>query len=62
MNLHVRGYQEAGFMTPPFDMAVMNDLDRVHLVTDVIDRIPLCGSRADYVRQALRDKRIKHKQ
>jgi len=41
---------------------VMNDLDRFHLVADVIDRIPLHGSRADYMKQALRDKRIKHKQ
>lgn len=61
-NLHVRGYKEEGTTTTPFDMAVMNDLDRFHLVTDVIDRIPLSGSGADYVRQALRDKRIEHKQ
>ena len=61
-SLHVRGYKEEGTTTTPFDMAVMNDLDRFHLVADVIDRIPLRGSRADYVRQALRDKRIEHKQ
>ncbi len=61
-NLHVRGYKEEGTTTTPFDMAVLNDLDRFHLVADVIDRIPLHGSRADYVRQALRDKRIEHKQ
>lgn len=48
--------------TTPFDMAVMNDLDRFHLVLDVIDRIPLRGSQADYAKQALRDKRIEHKQ
>ncbi|WP_455244585.1 phosphoketolase family protein, partial [Petrachloros mirabilis] len=60
-NLHVRGYKEEGTTTTPFDMAVMNDLDRFHLVADVIDRIPLRGSRADYVRQAIRDKRIEHK-
>ncbi|WP_455379533.1 phosphoketolase family protein [Petrachloros mirabilis] len=60
-NLHVRGYKEEGTTTTPFDMAVMNDLDRLHLVADVIDRIPLRGSRADYVRQAIRDKRIEHK-
>ncbi len=53
---------EEGTTTTPFDMAVMNDLDRFHLVADVIDRIPLCGSQADYAKQALRDKRIEHKQ
>jgi xylulose-5-phosphate/fructose-6-phosphate phosphoketolase len=61
-HLHVRGYKEEGTTTTPFDMAVMNDLDRFHLVADVIDRIPLSGSRADYAKQALRDKRIEHKQ
>ena len=61
-NLHVRGYKEEGTTTTPFDMAVMNDLDRFHLVTDVIDRAGLRGSRADYVKQAIRDKRIEHKQ
>jgi len=61
-NLHVRGYKEEGTTTTPFDMAVMNDLDRFHLVTDVIDRVGLHGSRADYVKQAIRDKRIEHKQ
>jgi len=61
-NLHVRGYKEEGTTSTPFDMAVMNDLDRFHLVADVIDRIPLHGSRADYVKQALRDKRVEHKQ
>ncbi|MGZ8385507.1 MAG: phosphoketolase family protein, partial [Nitrospira sp.] len=61
-NLHVRGYKEEGTTSTPFDMVVMNDLDRFHLVADVIDRIPLRGSRADYLKQALRDKRIEHKQ
>ncbi len=61
-NLHVRGYKEEGTTTTPFDMAVMNDLDRFHLVNDVIDRIPLHGSQADYAKQAMRDKRIEHKQ
>lgn len=61
-NLHVRGYKEEGTTTTPFDMAVMNDIDRFHLVADVIDRIPLHGSQADYAKQALRDKRIEHKQ
>ncbi|MDH4305058.1 MAG: phosphoketolase family protein [Nitrospira sp.] len=61
-NLHVRGYKEEGTTSTPFDMAVMNDIDRFHLVADVIDRIPLRGSQADYAKQALRDKRIQHKQ
>lgn len=61
-NLHVRGYKEEGTTSTPFDMAVMNDIDRFHLVADVIDRIPLRGSQADYAKQALRDKRIEHKQ
>ncbi|MBH0182065.1 MAG: phosphoketolase family protein [Nitrospira sp.] len=61
-NLHVRGYKEEGTTSTPFDMVVMNDLDRFHLVSDVIDRIPLRGSQADYAKQALRDKRIEHKQ
>ncbi|MDH4301680.1 MAG: phosphoketolase family protein [Nitrospira sp.] len=61
-NLHVRGYKEEGSTTTPFDMAVMNDIDRFHLVADVIDRIPLRSSQADYAKQALRDKRIEHKQ
>ena len=61
-HLHVRGYKEEGTTSTPFDMVVMNDLDRFHLVADVIDRIPLHGSRADYTKQALRNKRIEHKQ
>jgi len=61
-NLHVRGYKEEGTTSTPFDMVVMNDLDRFHLVADVIDRIPLQGSRADYTKQALRDKRFEHTQ
>ncbi len=60
-NLHVRGYKEEGTTSTPFDMVVMNDLDRFHLVGDVLDRVPLRGSRADYVRQAMRDKLIEHK-
>ena len=61
-NLHVRGYKEEGTTSTPFDMVVMNDLDRFHLVADVIDRIPLRSSQADYTKQALRDKRLEHKQ
>jgi xylulose-5-phosphate/fructose-6-phosphate phosphoketolase len=60
-NLHVRGYKEEGTTSTPFDMVVMNDLDRFHLVSDVIDRVPQLGPRAAYVKQALRDKLIEHK-
>jgi xylulose-5-phosphate/fructose-6-phosphate phosphoketolase len=61
-NLHVRGYKEEGTTTTPFDMAVLNDIDRFHLVMDVADRVPLLGSKAAYLKQAMRDKRIEHKQ
>ncbi len=61
-NLHVRGFKEEGTTSTPFDMVVMNDLDRFHLVADVIDRVPSLGSRAAYAKQALRDKLIEHKQ
>jgi xylulose-5-phosphate/fructose-6-phosphate phosphoketolase len=54
-NLHVRGYKEEGTTTTPFDMTVMNDLDRFHLVADVVDRVPGLGSRAAYVKQHVRD-------
>ena len=60
-NLHVRGYKECGTTTTPFDMAVLNDLDRFHLVGDVIDRVPKLGSRAAYAKQFLRDKLLDHK-
>jgi len=59
-NLHVRGYKEEGTTTTPFDMLVLNDLDRFHLVRDVIDRVPKLGYMAAYVRQAVRDKLIDH--
>ena len=61
-NLHVRGFKEEGTTTTPFDMVVMNDLDRFHLVNDVIDRIPALGPRAAYAKQAIRDKLLEHKQ
>lgn len=60
-NMHVRGYKEEGTTTTPFDMVVLNDLDRFHLVGDVIDRVPSLGARAAYAKQALRDKLIDHK-
>jgi len=61
-NLHVRGYKEEGTTTTPFDMAVLNDLDRFHLVADVIDRVPKLGPQAAYAKQAIRDKLIEHRQ
>jgi xylulose-5-phosphate/fructose-6-phosphate phosphoketolase len=57
-NLHVRGYKEEGTTTTPFDMVMLNDLDRFHLVIDVIDRVPGLASRAGHVRQLMVDKRL----
>ena len=61
-NLHVRGYKEEGTTSTPFDMVVMNDLDRFHLVADVIDRVPGLSPRTASAKQFLRDKLIEHKQ
>jgi xylulose-5-phosphate/fructose-6-phosphate phosphoketolase len=61
-NIHVRGYKEEGTTTTPFDMVMLNDLDRFHLVMDVIDRVPSLGSKAAHVRQAMVDERLRHRQ
>jgi xylulose-5-phosphate/fructose-6-phosphate phosphoketolase len=58
-NIHVRGYKEEGTTTTPFDMVMLNDLDRFHLVIDVIDRVPGLGPRAAHVRQAMQDARLR---
>jgi xylulose-5-phosphate/fructose-6-phosphate phosphoketolase len=60
-NLHVRGYKEEGTTTTPFDMVVLNELDRFHLVGDVIDRVPALAAHAAYTKQFLRDKLIEHR-
>ena len=60
-NIHVRGYKEEGTISTPFDMAVMNDLDRFHLVGDVVDRVPELARTAAYTKQAVRDKLIEHR-
>jgi xylulose-5-phosphate/fructose-6-phosphate phosphoketolase len=60
-NLHVRGYKEEGTITTPFDMAVLNDLDRFHLASDAIDRLPQLGAHAAYAKQALADRLTEHR-
>lgn len=60
-NLHVRGYKEEGTTTTPFDMVVLNDLDRFHLVSDVMDRVPKMRARAPHIKQAMRDRLVEHK-
>ncbi len=61
-NIHVRGYKEEGTTTTPFDMCVQNDLDRFHLVGDVIDRVPKLAASAGYAKQAIHDKLVEHKE
>jgi xylulose-5-phosphate/fructose-6-phosphate phosphoketolase len=58
---HVRGYKEEGTTTTPFDMVMLNDLDRFHLVIDVIDRVPELGERAATLRQRMVDERLRHR-
>jgi xylulose-5-phosphate/fructose-6-phosphate phosphoketolase len=60
-NIHVRGYIEEGTTTTPFDMVMLNDLDRFHLVMDVIDRVPELGERAAHLRQEMEDERLRHR-
>jgi xylulose-5-phosphate/fructose-6-phosphate phosphoketolase len=60
-NLHVRGYKEEGTITTPFDMRVQNEIDRFHLVLDVVDRVPDLGSKGAYLKQQMKDKLIEHK-
>ena len=61
VNLHVRGYKEEGTTTTPFDMLMLNDLDRFHLVMDVIDRVATLGARSAGLRQAMADERLRHR-
>ena len=61
-NLHVRGYQEEGTITTPFDMRVQNSIDRFHLVMDVVNNLPQLGNRASFLLQLMRDKLVEHKQ
>src|ERR671934_53371 len=61
-NLHVRGYKEEGTTTTPFDMVMLNDLDRFHLVMDVLDRVPGLSDKAAHLRQRMSDERLRHRQ
>ncbi|MDQ6951417.1 MAG: phosphoketolase family protein [Mariprofundales bacterium] len=61
-HIHVRGYKEEGTTTTPFDMVVLNDLDRFHLVCDVLDRLPQLANEAPYLKQEMHDKLVEHKQ
>ncbi len=60
-NLHVRGYKEEGTITTPFDMTVLNELDRFHLVMAALDRLPQMSAKGAYLKQQLQDKLVEHK-
>lgn len=60
-NIHVRGYKEEGTITTPFDMTVLNDLDRFHLVMDVIDRVPAASAEGAHLKQEFKDKLVEHR-
>jgi xylulose-5-phosphate/fructose-6-phosphate phosphoketolase len=62
VNLHVRGYKEEGTITTPFDMTVLNDMDRFHLVQDVINRLPQLAGRGDYLKEEMQNRLIEHRQ
>ncbi len=61
-NIHARGYKEEGTTTTPFDMTVLNDLDRFHLVMDAMDRVPTLHEKAPHIRQKMRDRLVEHKE
>jgi xylulose-5-phosphate/fructose-6-phosphate phosphoketolase len=61
-NLHVRGYKEEGTTTTPFDLTVLNDLDRLHLVIDVVDRVDGLGSKGSRLKRQMHDKLVAHQQ
>ena len=61
-NFHVRGYKEEGTITTPFDMTVLNEMDRFHLVMDVIDRLSHTSEKGIYLKQQLKDKLVEHKE
>jgi xylulose-5-phosphate/fructose-6-phosphate phosphoketolase len=60
-NIHVRGYKEEGTITTPFDMTVLNDLDRFHLVMDTIDRLPQTGEKGIHLKEQLENKLQEHR-
>ena len=60
-NIHVRGYKEEGTVTTPFDMTVLNDMDRFHLVMDAIDRLPGTGDKGLWLKRHLEGKLLEHK-
>ncbi len=61
-NFHVHGYKEEGTTTTPFDMVVLNNLDRFHLAMDTVDRLPQTGDAGVYLKQRLEDKLVEHRQ